>query len=57
MNGVTIATLSGAHINSLFIRHRKLWLYGHNVEMEQVSDPVMMGRQLREGWASRRVPF
>lgn len=41
-------TLSGTHINYLFICHRKLWLYAHHVEMEQASDRVMMGRQLHE---------
>lgn len=39
---------TGTQINYYFICKRKLWLFSHNLEMEQSSDAVLLGKILQE---------
>jgi CRISPR-associated exonuclease Cas4 len=39
---------TGTEINYYFICHRKLWLFAHQITMEQESDRVAMGRLVHE---------
>lgn len=40
--------VNGSMINYYFICKTKLWLFAHNIEMENESDNVKLGRQLHE---------
>ena len=36
--------ITATHVNYYHICHRKLWLFGHNITMEQTSDLVIEGK-------------
>ena len=40
--------ITGTHINYYYVCKRKLWLFHHNVQMEQHSDLVKMGKLIHE---------
>ncbi len=40
--------ITATHINYLHICHRKLWLFSHNIQCEQESDLVAMGKLIHE---------
>lgn len=42
------AHITGTQINYLFVCTRKLWLFGHHIEMEHTSDYVALGQLLHE---------
>ncbi|GAB1431096.1 CRISPR-associated protein Cas4 [Ignavibacteria bacterium] len=46
-------TLTGADINNYFVCKRKFWLSAHDIEYEQDSDAVRMGRLLHESGYDR----
>ena len=41
-------SINGTQINYYFICKTKLWLFSHNMQMEQESDNVSLGKQLHE---------
>ena len=43
----------GTEINYYFICKTKLWLFSHNIQMEQESESVSMGKQLHKKSYSR----
>lgn len=45
---------TGTQINYYFICKRKLWLFSRNLEMEQESDAVLMGKILQETTYTRQ---
>lgn len=49
--------LNGTQINYYFICKTKLWLFSHNVQMEQVSDDVALGKQLHENSYKKEKEF
>ncbi|MCX8009875.1 MAG: CRISPR-associated protein Cas4, partial [Ignavibacteria bacterium] len=34
-------SITGTHIQYFFVCHRKLWLFAHNIQLEQESDEVL----------------
>lgn len=40
--------ITGTEFNYYFVCHRKLWLFTHNIDMEQESDNVLLGKLLHE---------
>ena len=40
--------ITGTEFNYYFICHRKLWLFAHDIEMEQESDNVFLGKLIHE---------
>lgn len=40
--------ITGTHFNYFQLCHRKLWLFGHNIQMEHTSDLVYEGRLIHE---------
>ena len=40
--------INGTQINYYFICKTKLWLFSHNIQMEQESDNVKLGKTLHE---------
>ncbi|MEW6735945.1 MAG: CRISPR-associated protein Cas4 [Acidobacteriota bacterium] len=52
-NSVTLSARTGTEINYYFICHRKLWLFAHQITMEQESDRVALGRLVHEESYSR----
>ena len=40
--------VTGTHISYFLICHRKLWLFAHEIRMEQTSDLVSEGRLIQE---------
>lgn len=47
-------TFTGTQVNYYFICKRKLWLFSRNLEMEQESDAVLMGKILQETTYTRQ---
>ena len=45
---ITYISIKGSQINYYFICKTKLWLFSHNIQMEQESDSVSIGKQLHE---------
>lgn len=43
-----MSIINGTQINYYFICKTKLWLFSHNIQMEQESDNVALGKQLHE---------
>lgn len=52
-----IFKINGAQINYYFICKTKLWLFSHNIQMEQESDTVSLGKQLHESTYKRDKDF
>jgi len=50
-------TINGTQINYYFICKTKLWLFSHNIQMEQESDNVAIGKQLHENSYKREKEF
>ncbi|MHB8565512.1 MAG: CRISPR-associated protein Cas4 [Nitrososphaerales archaeon] len=46
---------TGSQINYYFICKRKLWLFSHNIELEQESDLVKLGKLLHENRYQRKM--
>jgi len=46
--------LTGTQINYFFICKRKLWLFSHDIQMEQNSDNVAIGKMIGEESYSRK---
>ncbi len=40
--------ITGVDVSYYFICHRKLWLFSHNIQMENENQNVQIGRQLHE---------
>lgn len=49
--------VNGSQINYYFICKTKLWLFSHNIQMEQESDNVDLGKQLHESSYNREKEF
>lgn len=49
--------INGTQINYYFICKTKLWLFSHNIQMEQESDDVALGKQLHEKSYKREKEF
>ena len=49
--------INGTQINYYFICKTKLWLFSHNIQMEQESDNVALGKQLHEKSYKREKEF
>jgi CRISPR-associated exonuclease Cas4 len=47
--------MTGTQINYYFLCHRKLWLFVNNIEQEQTSDTVSMGKFISESTYKREV--
>lgn len=47
-NNIALPTRTGLEINYYFICHCKLWLYTHQITMEQESDRVAMGKLVHD---------
>lgn len=56
MNNKNFKT-NGSQINYFFICKTKLWLFYHNIQMEQESDTVSLGKQLHENTYKREKDF
>ncbi len=41
-------TVTGTEFNYYHICHRKLWLFSHDIQMEQTSDNVLLGKLIHE---------
>lgn len=48
MDDLNIDTINGTKINYYFICQTKLWLFSHNIQMEENSDDVKIGKQIHE---------
>lgn len=49
---------TATHINYFLICHRKLWLFSHNIQCEQDSDTVAMGKLIHESsFADKRKEY
>jgi len=48
-------TITGTEFNYYFICHRKLWLFSHDIQMEQESDNVYLGKLIHEHSYSREA--
>jgi CRISPR-associated exonuclease Cas4 len=46
---------TGTQINYYFVCKRKLWLFSHNIDLEQDSDLVLLGKILHEQSYNREV--
>jgi CRISPR-associated exonuclease Cas4 len=46
--------MTGTQISYYFICHRKLWLFTRNIDMEQTSDTVAMGKFISESTYERQ---
>jgi CRISPR-associated exonuclease Cas4 len=44
----SLVRVGGTEVNYYLICQKKLWLYSHGIEMEQLSDRVDLGRHLHE---------
>ena len=49
------AHFTGTQINYYFVCKRKLWLFSHNMEMENESDLVLLGKLLHERSYKRKL--
>ncbi|MGI0081574.1 MAG: Dna2/Cas4 domain-containing protein, partial [Nitrososphaerales archaeon] len=49
------AKFTGSQINYYFICKRKLWLFSHNIELEQESDLVKLGALLHQNRYRRKM--
>ena len=49
--------INGTQINYYFICKTKLWLFSHNIQMEQESDNVSLGKQLHENSYKKEKEF
>jgi CRISPR-associated exonuclease Cas4 len=47
--------MTGTQINYYFLCHRKLWLFVNNIEQEQTSDTVSMGKFISESTYKREA--
>ncbi|MBU1299705.1 MAG: CRISPR-associated protein Cas4, partial [Bacteroidetes bacterium] len=45
--------MTGTQINYYFLCHRKLWLFSNQIDMEQTSDTVAMGKWISESTYKR----
>ncbi|MDR2624589.1 MAG: CRISPR-associated protein Cas4 [Methanobrevibacter sp.] len=52
-----ISKINGSQINYYFICKTKLWLFSHNIQMEQESDIVSLGKQLHENSYKREKDY
>lgn len=52
-----MSSINGTQINYYFICKTKLWLFSHNIQMEQGSDDVALGKQLHEKSYKREKEF
>lgn len=52
-----IFNINGTQINYYFICKTKLWLFSHNIQMEQESDTVALGKQLHKNSYKREKEF
>lgn len=50
-------SINGTQINYYFICKTKLWLFSHNIQMEQESDNVALGKQLHESSYKKEKDF
>ncbi|MDR2544418.1 MAG: CRISPR-associated protein Cas4 [Methanobrevibacter sp.] len=49
--------INGSQINYYFICKTKLWLFSYNIQMEQESDTVAVGKQLHENTYKREKDY
>lgn len=49
--------INGTKINYYFICKTKLWLFSHNIQMEQESDTVAIGKQIHESSYKREKEY
>jgi len=52
---ISSSNITATHINYYFICKRKLWLFMHQINMEQESDIVKMGKLIHEESYNRKV--
>ncbi len=53
IESATISTITGVMFNYYLLCHTKLWLFSHNIQMEQESDVVALGKLTHEEHYSR----
>lgn len=52
-NEIKFSSRTGTEVNYYFVCHRKLWLYAHQITMEQESDRVALGKLVHESSYNR----
>lgn len=52
-NEIKFLNTTGTEVNYYFVCHRKLWLFSHQITMEQESDRVALGKLVHENSYNR----